>query len=57
VQKLCQIVDAVYEAQGQVVATSNKNVESLAAKWGNDEAGTVLRRIGAGSNAHTVLFE
>jgi hypothetical protein len=56
IQRLMQIVDAVYEAEGQVVATSNKSVDHLASKWGSDEAGTVLRRIGVGSNAHTLLF-
>ncbi len=54
--RLISIVDAVYEAEGQVVATSNKSVDQLAAKWGSDEAGTILRRIGVGERAHTVYF-
>jgi len=55
--RLCEIINAVYDAEGQVVATANKSVDSLAARWGDDEAGTVLRRIGAGEGGHTVPFE
>jgi hypothetical protein len=54
--RLMQIVDAVYEADGQVVATSNKTVAALIAKWGEDEAGTVLRRIGSGNMAKAIHF-
>jgi hypothetical protein len=53
---VCDIIDRVYEAEGQVVATMNKSAEELAAKWGSDEAGTILRRIGGGPGAHTVRF-
>jgi hypothetical protein len=53
---LIQLVDAIYEADGQVVATSNKGIADLIDKWGADEAGTILRRIGAGPNAHTIQF-
>jgi hypothetical protein len=56
VDKLCEIINAVYDAEGQVVATSNKSVEKIAEKWGDDEAITVIRRIGAGRDAHSVLF-
>lgn len=54
--ELCTIVDAVYAAEGQVVATSNKAADELAGMWGSDEAGTVLRRIGTGNSAHMVKF-
>jgi len=54
--RLVEIVDAVYEAEGQIIATSNKSLESLLEKWGADEGGTILRRIGIGPNAHTVDF-
>ena len=53
---VCDIIDRVYEAEGQVVATMNKTAEELAAKWGTNEAGTILRRIGGGPEAHTVRF-
>ena len=52
---LCSLVDAVYVEGGQVVATSNKSSEYLAGKWGSDEAGTILRRIGA-DGGHIVNF-
>lgn len=55
--KLCEIVNCIYEAEGQVVATSNKDGAFLADKWGSDEAGTVLRRIGGGDRGHTAHFE
>jgi hypothetical protein len=51
---LCSLIDKVYEAQGQVVATMNSTADELAAKYGANEAGTVLRRIGAGPRANTV---
>lgn len=54
--RLCEIVNAVYEANGQVIATANKDPEYLATKWGDDEAGTILRRIGAGLGAYKVPF-
>jgi hypothetical protein len=54
--KLIEVVDAVYAEVGQVVATANKSVDDLIARWGSDEAGTVLRRIGAGPGAHSVRF-
>jgi hypothetical protein len=55
-QKLIAIIDAIYEAQGQVVATANKDLTTLVAKWGFDEAVTTIRRIGGGPGAHTVEF-
>lgn len=54
--ELIKIVDAIWVAEGQIVATGNMSVEALSAKWGSDEAGTILRRIGAGPGAHRVRF-
>jgi ATPase family associated with various cellular activities (AAA) len=54
--RLGEIVDAIYANNGQLVATSNKSVADLVAKWGSDEALTVLRRIGAGPGAHMINF-
>jgi predicted ATPase len=54
--RLMQLVDAVYEAEGQLVATSNKTLTELISKWGENEAGTVLRRIGAGDGAKAIHF-
>jgi predicted ATPase len=56
VARLAELVDEVYAQEGQVVATSNKDFDSLCGKWGDDEAGTILRRIGAGPGAHSVEF-
>ena len=56
-KRLIQLVDAVYEAEGQIVATSNKSVSQLMAEWGGDEAGTMLRRIGKGTGAKTIYFK
>ena len=44
--RVCDLIDRIYEAEGQVVAMMNKSPEDLAAKWGENEAGTILRRIG-----------
>ena len=55
--RLIELVDCVYEAQGQVIATSNASMSDLAAKWGADEAETILRRIGDGPGAITIKFE
>jgi hypothetical protein len=55
-KRLMQIVDAVYEAEGQVVATSNETVAALIVKWGENEAGTLLRRIGSGNRAKAIHF-
>lgn len=54
--RLAELIDEVYAQEGQVVATSNKNFDHLCGKWGDDEAGTILRRIGAGPGAHSVRF-
>lgn len=56
VNTLAEIVDAIYVAEGQIVATSNKSPADLEAKWGSDEAGTILRRIGSEVNAHMIEF-
>lgn len=55
--RLGEIIDAVYAAEGQIVATSNKSIDTLMAKWGTDEALTILRRIGAGPNAQEIEFK
>jgi hypothetical protein len=54
--ELIKIVDAIYESTGQVVGTGNMSVDALSAKWGSNEAGTILRRIAAGPGAHLVKF-
>lgn len=54
--KLIELLDGVYNAEGQIVATSNKGAEYLMDKWGEDEASTVLRRIGGGRDAHAIMF-
>jgi len=54
---LCSLINQVYESEGQLVANCNKSAAELAAVWGSDEATTILRRIGGGDGAHTILFE
>jgi DNA replication protein DnaC len=56
INTLCALVNAVYEAKGQVVATSNKSEEFLEKKWGSDEAGTLLRRISGDDGCYSVHF-
>jgi hypothetical protein len=51
------VVDCIWENGGQVCATSNLGIDELTAKWGKSDAGTILRRIGAGPSAHTIQFE
>lgn len=55
---LFSLLEAVYEAEGQVVATSNMAFDELTAAWAKfgDRAVAALRRIGTGDGAHTVLF-
>jgi hypothetical protein len=53
--RLGQIVDAIYMAKGQIVATANENVEGLTKRWGANVAGTILRRIGS-DGGHTLNF-
>jgi hypothetical protein len=53
---LCDIIDAIYEAKGQLVVTSNKSLAELSAKWGSDEAESIVRRIGGDQGGHTVYF-
>jgi DNA replication protein DnaC len=56
-EKLRAIVDAVYEAQGQIVATSNTDPESIAAKWGGEWADIILRRIAAPPEGMVLQFQ
>jgi hypothetical protein len=46
-------VNSVYEAKGQIVATSNKSLADLASKWGGGAAQKIVRRIG-GDDGHVV---
>ena len=52
------LLEAVYEAEGQVVATSNASFDELVAAWSKfgDRAVAALRRVGADTGAHTVTF-
>jgi hypothetical protein len=54
--RLIEIVDAVYANGGQIVATSNMNKAQLIREWGEDTAGTILRRIKEGQGRHEVNF-
>jgi DNA replication protein DnaC len=53
------IVDAVYKHGGQLVATSNRGYMELSKKWGWENAGTVVRRIGVDDGdgkSHSIDF-
>ncbi|HEY4001080.1 MAG TPA: ATP-binding protein [Candidatus Xenobia bacterium] len=54
--RLFEIVNAVYEAGGQVVATTNAPVDELAASWGPRYGETILRRIGEEPDGMTMKF-
>ena len=54
--RLFEIVNAVYEADGQIVATSNTSPEQLANEWGNRYGSTILRRIGDEPDGLTLKF-
>jgi hypothetical protein len=54
--RLFEIVNAIYEAGGQVVATSNTPVAELAAAWGGRYGETTLRRIGDEPDGLTLNF-
>jgi hypothetical protein len=54
--RLFEIVNSVYEAGGQVVATSNTPAAQLATEWGARYGETTLRRIGDGPDGMMVLF-
>jgi len=55
IDRLGEIVDAVYAAKGQIVATANKDYAALSKRWDADNAGTILRRIGS-DGGHTLTF-
>jgi hypothetical protein len=55
VRRLGELVNSVYGAGGQIVATMNKTPEQLAQRWTADEAETILRRIGGDVGAHTLF--
>jgi hypothetical protein len=55
IRRLGEIVNAIYAVKGQVCATMNKTPDALAVKWKDeDEAGTILRRIGTDEGGHTI---
>jgi hypothetical protein len=51
-----ELVNKIYEARGQIVATSNKDHKSLMAMLGAEHGETLLRRIGEEDNAKTLVF-
>jgi hypothetical protein len=55
-EKLRAIVDAVYEAQGQIVATSNADPAAIAARWGGEWGDVILRRIAAPPEGLAIEF-
>ena len=54
--RLLEVINAVYEANGQVVATSNKDPETLGESWGAFHGEALLRRIGAAPDGGTIAF-
>ena len=54
--RLAELIDAVWVAKGQIVATSNADLAQLRERWGLDMADTIVRRIGRGEDAHSILF-
>lgn len=55
--QLAEIVNAVYEAEGVLVATANTRVEDLHAKWNSSYGHAILRRFMEGGSGMAVYFE
>ena len=54
--KLFELVNTIYEVEGQVIATCNASPEELTAAWGTTYGDTILRRIGQSPDGITVHF-
>lgn len=53
---LLEIVNCVYDSNGQVVATSNTDPQTLSAMWGKYHGDALLRRIGTEPDGFTIHF-
>lgn len=53
---LIELVDAVWEEEGQVVMTSNATPQELADEWGGKYADALLRRFAAAPNGYALNF-
>jgi hypothetical protein len=53
---LLAIMDAAYNANGQIIATANRGPDWMVNEWGEDFGGPIVRRCGAGTYGHTVPF-
>jgi hypothetical protein len=54
--KLFQLVDLVWSNGGQLVATANKGMFDLSARWGADIAGSIIRRIADPKRGAALFF-
>jgi DNA replication protein DnaC len=55
--KLLELVNAVYDEHGQIVATSNTSPEALTEAWGSFYGDAILRRIGQPPDGETICFQ
>ena len=55
-ENLQEIVNQVYQHNGQLIGTCNASPDQLAAKWGEDMAGTILRRFFSGAGAQVLRY-
>jgi len=62
IECLKRIIDAVYDHEGQIVATSNRSLEGLVQRWtrvlpdSEEDAKALIRRIGGDVGCRTVEF-
>lgn len=54
---LLELVDAVWQAEGTVIATSNRDEDFFLQVWGEEIGGPIIRRITGGDRAHKIRFE
>jgi hypothetical protein len=50
------LVDAVYQAGGVIIATSNQDEDYFLRTWGEELGGPLIRRITSGAKAHKIEF-
>jgi len=53
---LASLIDAVMEARGQIVASSNLTGKELIARWGPEYGNSIISRFAAPPNGQTIIF-
>lgn len=55
-ETLLSLIEAVYQADGVVIATSNHDEDYFIRTWGEELGGSIIRRITSGVKAHKIEF-